>query len=773
MEQKRYYEKLIDVIDTPIYTAQNWKQGNQWKPGKQKVLVKSKHPIDHRTIGSNEVVIELDAKSYSQNYLYAEKIVNYLKGADIPHYCFWSGNKSIHIHIFLKLEIDEHNKEVTEVLKKAKEAGCNIYQEIRVAFAKEIVEQSGFSPHLIGHGKVVDLAKLKWNDLSGKVTLIRSCGGANIKSDGFTKTENWKTYYQVLPSQKPRKNKPNNFLEVDYPDTLDKYDIGQPFIVTVAQDFVDRLAPHRKSFKTFDFKGVFLNTPCNRIIREGLKAGQRNQGAKILAIACRKDNLTFEQAEEVLKEYVANCSRVPEPYEWEEASGWLKWIYNEPEVFWNCSLPQSIGICDKNDCTYWKEKNKEGMSAFKTETPLKLVKGALDKLIVGEEDLKMALFLLYLTKDYSPEWCILIDGPAASGKSHVMKAVASLFGEEDEAWHVMSRISATALNHLGDMADDWKNSIVIIEEIQGARQSIEQLRVAISEGKLTYVGSEEYKEDGMKGHQAKKKVVDLSNVLFVTNNAEELDEGSQLASRSWILNTDTSKEQTRNIIKTKVDLFSEMNTKEEREDIVTRIPEVGIIRQGMAILEQPDQTIFPFPDELRLLIPTSTVRARRDVLKLITLIKASAKWHQHHRTWIRTDTQNVLVADWRDVWNVYRYAGEALNSSAQGLGPKDSQRLNTIISELGGSPIQFDKDSVMRWCKIDDSPAKKLLANLCNAGFIENMRPPPMPGLYERTNLVPDASDVPMILLTCEKNITGQQEKIEEFVKKQAKELLK
>ncbi len=102
-KQKEYFEKLIDVIDTPLYTTKNWRQGNQYKPGKKLEVGKVAPPIDHRTIGSNEVVIELDAPSYAQNYRYAQQIILYLESVEIPYYAFWSGNKSVHIHIFFRV----------------------------------------------------------------------------------------------------------------------------------------------------------------------------------------------------------------------------------------------------------------------------------------------------------------------------------------------------------------------------------------------------------------------------------------------------------------------------------------------------------------------------------------------------------------------------------------------------------------------------------------------------------------------------------------------
>ena len=76
----------------------------------------------------------------------------------------------------------------------------------------------------------------------------------------------------------------------------------------------------------------------------------------------------------------------------------------------------------------------------------------------------------------------MLDGEASSGKTYVMKAVASLYGVEDEDYFVYSRFTKASLNHIEELSEDWKGKIVIIEELQGSRDVVEQLRVAISEG---------------------------------------------------------------------------------------------------------------------------------------------------------------------------------------------------------------------------------------------------------------------------------------------------
>jgi|TARA_Y100000310_G_scaffold140352_1_gene139755 hypothetical protein len=724
-KQKKYFELLNDIIDTPIYTTRNWRKGNDFKPGKQYKIGGVEPPIDHRTVGSNEVVIDLDAATYSQNKKYSDTITNYLDSISIPYYTFWSGNKSVHIHVFLDLEIS--SPDVLELIDKAIDLGVDVEQEIRMKLAKQIVEQSGLPARLIG--KVVDIGKLKWNAMAGRSTLIRCCGGANsrINRDGDMVT-GWKTWYQEMPKSKP---KPLGFDEVEYPTAIRQHNVGETFIAEAVSDYIKALTPHKKKeLQAIDYTGEFLSMDCVQKVREnGLPVGQRNIGAKALAVACRLDKLEIEKAKEVLREYISNCPKMPEPYTESEAFHWLEWIYKQRKVYWSPMLI-TIGVCDPHTCPYYGEKYKEEIAVFDVDDPLAAVKEALDYCVVGEDALKMTLFLLYITKEFSPEWCIMLDGDAASGKSHVMKSVANLFGDENEEYFVFSRITKASLNYLEELAPLLQKKVVIIEELQGASDVVEQLRVAISEGKLSLLSTEEVKVEGVTKRVSQIKVIDLSHVLFVTCNAEEYDEGEQLKSRAWILNTDISSEQTKAIMEYSLAEFSAKK--------LGGIPRLEEIRAGLKFLKRPDKVVFPFAKDLLPYLHSSSVRGRRDVKKMISLVKAHAFVSQKRRSWyVDENGQDVLIADWRDVKNSYIYAGESLNASTQGIGAKDLQYYDKIVNGAGSHISGFTIEEVEKWCDLKKKTAQNTMCRLSSAGFFENKSMPGTPAWYERTDSVP------------------------------------
>lgn len=753
--QKEYLETILNLIKSPIYTTRNiltiGKDGKQYyHPGKQIPIGGMFPPVDHRSIGENEIIIELDAQSFAQNAKYAKQITAALEAQEIPYYTFWSGNKSIHTHIFLEDPDLKDPKNITLILK-AIDSGWKMWKDIRLSLTKQIIEAAGLNPNIIGVGKTVDLAKLSWNNDEGTRTpLIRCCGGSNKKIDPITgdATGGYKSYLPGIPDKKP--TTPTQFEDVVYPKNILPYILPEQFVAELAEAFLAKDIP--KEAIAIPYKGKYLSLPCSQKILEGLPQGKRSFGAQQLAVACRLDGLSQTDAEPVLKAYVKACSHsAADPFTDAEALDWLKWTYKVNKPYWACGVCVRLDCCFRLDCSYNQEKYKKEIEIFDVDEPLKVIKDALDLLIVGEDSLKMQLFLLYLTKDIGkhPECFIVLDGPAASGKTHVMKGVASLFGEERQDWFGFSRLTGKILDNLGDMAQTWKNKIVIIEELQGAHEASEQLRVAISEGVLNLIRTREVLgPDGTKTFAPEEIRTDL-DCLFVTCNAENADEGDQLQSRAWILNTDTTKSQTSRIVKHYLSNFKGAERK--------TVPNLELIRSGLKFLDRDMTIIFPFSEELEEFIPVDSVRARRDVKKIILAIRACAYFHQRNRIKVTAPNgDRFLLADWRDVYFVFKYAGQAFNASTQGLGAKDLEYFQ-IISRIAVKYSEFGVDDVVQWCGISTANARKVMSNLCNAGLYENKAKPPLPAEYSRTSWVPKSFDETYTLHKIEGKMADQQ----------------
>ena len=93
-----------------------------------------------------------------------------------------------------------------------------------------------------------------------------------------------------------------------------------------------------------------------------MPVGTRSTGAWALMLACRLDGLTEEQALQVAELYYNRCDHTD--FDFKEIENWMNWTYNKKEAYWNkrmCDICGEIGVCMKDNCSYWAEV-KEKMS---------------------------------------------------------------------------------------------------------------------------------------------------------------------------------------------------------------------------------------------------------------------------------------------------------------------------------------------------------------------------------------------------------------------------
>jgi len=98
---------------------------------------------------------------------------------------------------------------------------------------------------------------------------------------------------------------------------------------------------------TENFKGKYLSLPAIQKIMQGLGEGKRYYGSMTLAIACLKDGITREQAEQVMITYSRNCSRSTHAFSEREALASLEWVYRHPTINFSMKTLREQGILDE------------------------------------------------------------------------------------------------------------------------------------------------------------------------------------------------------------------------------------------------------------------------------------------------------------------------------------------------------------------------------------------------------------------------------------------
>ncbi len=96
-----------------------------------------------------------------------------------------------------------------------------------------------------------------------------------------------------------------------------------------------------------NFQGKYLSLPAMQRIMQGLGEGKRYYGSMTLAIACMKDKLTKEQAEEVMIAYARNCSKSTHNFTDREALATLEWVYKHPTINFSMKTLREQGILDE------------------------------------------------------------------------------------------------------------------------------------------------------------------------------------------------------------------------------------------------------------------------------------------------------------------------------------------------------------------------------------------------------------------------------------------
>ena len=150
---------------------------------------------------------------------------------------------------------------------------------------------------------------------------------------------------------------------------------------------------------------------------------------------------------------------------------------------------------------------------------------------------------------------------------------------------------------------------------------------------------------------------------------------------------------------------------------------------------------------------------------MIALIKASAYFHQKQRATFKDGTNVILVADWRDVKTVFKYAGATINASSQGLGENDLIDFTKIQDMANLASLdEFGTADICRWLKVSRNTARNKASSYISSGLMENMTAPPLPARYKLTG------SVLLIrfrnkLKKCDEMIENQEPKLKEFLK--------
>ncbi len=332
--------------------------------------------------------------------------------------------------------------------------------------------------------------------------------------------------------------------------------------------------------------------------------------------------------------------------------------------------------------------------------------------IVGEEQNLLACYLAVVSRKTPRPLGVVIQSSSAAGKSTLADAVLALVPEADRV--SFSAITGQALYYVGE--HDLAHKVLAIAEHEGATRASYALKLLVSDGRLA-IGTTG--KDPTSGKLATRTYQVAGPVaLVITTTQTELD--PELANRCLVLSVDEEPDQTRKI-------FAAQRRGASLDGLAGHPDRDAIVRRHHVAQGLLEPLHVVVPEHLVSPVARATVRARRDHMKWLGLVSASALLHQHQRETgtVERDGEAVayVIATERDANIATGLYAHLLGEAELELAPQ-SRRLLDHLGDLTGrlatvrgvdeSTVRFTRRDVIEHTGWTAHQVRARLAQLCD-----------------------------------------------------------
>jgi hypothetical protein len=263
-----------------------------------------------------------------------------------------------------------------------------------------------------------------------------------------------------------------------------------------------------------------------------------------------------------------------------------------------------------------EKEREEALSLLRDRRLQERIVEDLGHFVVGERTNKLAGYLVAVSRLLARPLGLLVQSASAAGKSALIDAVSALMPQE--ACVRYSAMTAQSLFYMGDK--DLKHKLLIVAEEKGVEKASYPLKLLLSDGRLSIASTG---KDPQSGKQvAHEYQTQGPTGLLCSSTAAETDE--ELQNRCLVTSVDESREQTRAI-----HALQRRRAGEEGLWAEERRAELERLHHNAQRLLRPLHVLNPWAEQLTFL--DEKTRTRRDHLKYLTLIEASALLHQYQR----------------------------------------------------------------------------------------------------------------------------------------------
>ena len=248
---------------------------------------------------------------------------------------------------------------------------------------------------------------------------------------------------------------------------------------------------------------------------------------------------------------------------------------------------------------------------------------------------------------------------SSAGKNALWDTTLSLLPEE-----MIVRRSGLTAKALFRTEAELRGAVLYLQEVAGSEDANYSIRVMQSDGRLEYESTEKAPDGSMKNVVYR---TEGPTVIVQTTTKNHLHPENE--TRVLAIYVDESPAQTERIVQGILQEAEEGGVRpEEREELV------GGWHDAIRLLE-PATVIVPFARRIK--VPSSQVRIRRDVTRLLDVVRVISWLHQHSRT---RDQRGRIIATEDDFRYALTLVEEPLKRSWRALSPAEEKVMRAIRS---------------------------------------------------------------------------------------------
>lgn len=254
---------------------------------------------------------------------------------------------------------------------------------------------------------------------------------------------------------------------------------------------------------------------------------------------------------------------------------------------------------------------------------------------------------------------LFLAGPSAGGKNYTVRVVCPLFPAE--AYYAIAGMSPLAVMY---SPESFAHRVLIVAEASAFHEDgigASLLRGLAWDAELKY-------DTVIDGESVRLQKAGPTGLI--TTGTKRLE--PELATRLWTVPVPDTPAHTRAVL--------HATAAEAAAPGAVRGPDTAAFvaaQRWLATAELP-AVVVPFADVLADLVPVHEVRMRRDFTQLLTLVRAHALLHQHHRP---RDAEGRITATIEDYAAVHEIVGPVFTASlSAGLTPEVREAVGVVAS---------------------------------------------------------------------------------------------